>query len=63
MEIFETRREAGMFLSGVACSSLVDACAKRGEIRNAQETFEKIKPADVVPNVMTFNQDRGGMAG
>ncbi len=50
-----------MVLSGVTFSSLIDAWSKRGEIRSVEETFEKMKPADVVPNVTTSNKVRDGV--
>ncbi len=59
-----------MVLNGVTFSSLIRACIKHGEIKNAEENsfinemaeaiFERMKSAGVlnaavVPNVVTFN--------
>ncbi len=40
-----------MGLNSATFSSLVHACTKHGENKYAKETFEKMQPAGVVPNV------------
>ncbi len=47
----------------VTFSSLIDACASHDDIKNAEETSEKMRSAGELPDVVMFNSLIGGGGG